>query len=130
MLKNILSSIYLSSVFSILFFSASLSNSLLAQDDLLLDSLTTGSKYRITMYNEKEVIGKVIKQDTIYVYMATEEGSVRVRREDIFSVSKSTIPRLIKGLFTIGGGVFLQSGEYGGYNESNKPGYSLNLTAS
>jgi len=129
MLKNILSSIFLSFVFSVLFFSASLGNSLLAQDDLLLDSLTTGSKYRITMYNEKEVIGKVIKQDTIYVYMATEEGSVRVRREDIFSVSKTTIPRLIKGLFTIGGGVFLQSGEYGGYNESNKPGYSLNLTA-
>ncbi|MBE2218270.1 MAG: outer membrane beta-barrel protein [Ignavibacteria bacterium] len=129
MLKNILSSIFLSSVFLILFFSASLSITLFAQEELLLDSLITGSKYRITMYNEKEVIGKVIKQDTIYVYMATEEGSVRVRREDIFSVSRSTVPRLIKAMFSLGGGVYLQSGGYNSYREADKPGYTFNLSA-
>lgn len=135
MLKNILSSFFLSTSFYlsiallILFLSGSPGNPLLAQGDLLLDSLVTGSKYRITTYNEKEVIGRVIKQDSAFVYMTTDEGTVRVRHEDIFSVSRSTVPRLINGLFSLGGGIFLQSGEYGGYNEGNKPGYSVNLTA-
>jgi len=100
-----------------------------AQDELLLDSLVTGSKYRVTTYSEKEVIGKVVKHDSVFVYMTTDEGTVRVRREDIFSVSRQTVPRLVKGLFSLGGGIFLQSGEYGGYGDENKPGYTFNITA-
>lgn len=128
MLKNILSSIFLSTFFSIMFFSASLSDPLLSQEDLSMDSLITGQKYRVTLYSEKEVIGRVVKQDSVFVYMTTDEGTVRVRHEDIFSVSRSTVPRLIKGLFSLGGGVYLQSGEYGGYNEGIKPGYTMSLT--
>lgn len=129
MLKNILSSIFLSTFFTIIFFSASFSGSLLSQEYLSMDSLITGQKYRVTLFNEKEVIGKVVKQDSIFVYLTTDEGTVRVRHEDIFSVSRSTVPRLIKGLFTLGGGVYLQSNENYGYNEGNKPGFSMNLSA-
>ena len=129
MLKNFLSSSILSSITLFIFCALLNSNTLFSQEELLLDSLVTGSKYRVTTYSEKEVIGRVFKQDSIFVYMTTDEGTVRVRREDIFSVSRSTVPRLIKGLFSLGGGFYLQSGEYGGYNESNKPGYSLSLAA-
>ncbi len=99
-----------------------------SQDEVLIDSLITGNKYRITLYNDKEVIGKVVKQDSIYAYIVTETGTVRVRFEDVFSVSKSTIPKLIKAMFTLGGGILLQGGNYDGPRGSNKPGFSIQVT--
>lgn len=129
MLKNILSSIFLSTAFTILFLLSAFNSPVYPQDELVMDSLNTGNKYRITLYSEKEIIGKVVKQDSVFVYMSTDEGTVRLRHDDIFSISRSTVPRLIKGLFTLGGGVYLQSGDYGGYNQDNKPGFSISLTA-
>lgn len=123
---NNLSSILLAALFIISTVSASVSFS---QEEVVMDSIITGSKYRITMYNDKEIIGKVAKQDSLYVYMVTDEGTVRIRYEDIFSVSKSTVPRLMKGLFTLGGGVLLQGGDFDdGYRDTKSPGYSMQLT--
>lgn len=123
---NNLSSILLAALFIISTVSASVSFS---QEEVVMDSIITGAKYRITMYNDKEIIGRVAKQDSLYVYMVTDEGTVRIRYEDIFSVSKSTVPRLMKGLFTLGGGVLLQGGDFDdGYRDMRSPGYSMQLT--
>lgn len=123
---NNLSSILLAALFIISTVSASVSFS---QEEVVMDSIITGAKYRITMYNDKEIIGRVAKQDSVYVYMVTDEGTVRIRYEDIFSVSKSTVPRLMKGLFTLGGGVLLQGGDFDdGYRDMRSPGYSIQLT--
>jgi len=123
---NNLSSILLAALFIISTISTSVSFS---QEEVVLDSVITGSKYRITMYNDKEIIGRVAKQDSVYVYMVTDEGTVRVSFEDIFSVSRSTVPRLMKAMFTLGGGVLLQGGDYdGGYRDIRSPGYSMQLT--
>ncbi|MBE2227104.1 MAG: outer membrane beta-barrel protein [Ignavibacteria bacterium] len=123
---NNLSSILLAALFIISTVSTSVSFS---QEEVILDSIHTGGKYRITTYNDKEVIGKVIKQDSVYLFITTEEGTVRIRHEDVFSVSKTTMPRLIKALLSLGGGIYLQSGDYGGYRETNKPGYTFNFSA-
>lgn len=81
------------------------------------------------MYNDKEVIGKVVKQDSVYVYMITEAGTVRIKYDDIFSVSKSTVPKLMKALFTLGGGILIEGGDNHNYSDNNKPGYSLQFTS-
>jgi hypothetical protein len=125
--KNNLSFILLSVLLSTAAFG--FFQSIYSQEEIIMDSIITGNKYRITMYNDKEVIGKVVKQDSLYVYMVSETGTVRIRYEDIFSVSKSTIPRLMKAMFTLGGGIMLESGEYNYYrNNSSKPGFSVQLT--
>ncbi len=100
-----------------------------SQEEIVMDSIITGNKYKITMYNDKEVIGKVVKQDSVFVYMVTETGTVRIKFEDIFSVSKSTIPKLMKAMFSLGGGILLEGDNYNNYRDgNNKPGFSIQLT--
>lgn len=99
-----------------------------SQEQVVIDSLVTGKKFRITLYNDKEIIGRVAKQDSLTAIIATESGTVRIRKEDIFSISRSTIPKLMKALFSAGGGVLLLTGEDSYYNRNTKPGYSLQLT--
>jgi hypothetical protein len=125
MINNNLSSKLLAALFFLIFVFVSQTFS---QEEVVMDSVITGVKYRITLYNDKEVIGKVMKQDSVYIYLVNETGTVRVRNEDIFSVSRSTIPSLLKALFTLGGGIMLGSGNHHGYSNENKPGYSLQLT--
>lgn len=126
MIKNNLSFILLALLFSAA--ASGFISNIYAQEEVVMDSLVNGNKYRITLYNDKEVIGKVVKQDSIYVYIVTETGTVRVRFEDIFSISKSTIPRLMKAMFTLGGGILLQGGNYNGYRDNNSPGFSIQAT--
>jgi len=123
---NNLSSILLAALFII---STVFSSNTFSQEEVILDSIYTGGKYRITTYNDKEIIGKVVKQDSVYLFISTDEGTVRIRHEDIFSVSKTTVPRLMKALLSLGGGIYMQGGDYGGYRETNKPGYSFNFSA-
>ena len=125
---NNLSSILLAALFILSTISTSVSFS---QEEVVMDSIITGSKYRITLYTDKEVIGKVSKQDSVYVYMVTDEGTVRIRHEDIFSVSKSTVPRLMAAMFSLGGGILLRGGGnyYSSYyDDDNKPGFSFQAT--
>lgn len=98
-----------------------------SQEQTEIDSLTTGKKYRITLYDEKEVIGRVSRQDSVYAYIVTETATVRIKKEDIFSISSSTIPRIMKAMFSIGGGFLLITGQDHYYNKSPRPGYSLLL---
>lgn len=125
MSKNNLSFILLAVLLST---AAGFIHNIYSQQELVMDSIITGNKYRITMYNDKEVIGKVVKQDSVYVYMITEAGTVRIKYDDIFSVSKSTIPKLMNAMITLGGGILLQGGYYDGYRNENTPGYSIQAT--
>ena len=124
---NNLSSILLAALFIL---STAFTSVSFSQEEVVMDSIITGGKYRITLYTDKEIIGKVTKQDSVYVYMSTDEGTVRIRHEDIFSVSKSTVPRLMAAMFTLGGGILLRGGGnyYNSYNDENKPGYSFQVT--
>ncbi len=126
MIKTNLSFILLSVLLSAA--AAGFISNIYSQEEIIMDSITTGNKYKITMYNDKEVIGKVVKQDSVFVYMVTETGTVRIKFEDIFSVSKSTIPKLMKAMLTLGGGILLQGGYYEHRSSENTPGYSIQAT--
>jgi hypothetical protein len=105
------------------------SNIIYSQQQTEIDSLVTGKKYRITLYNDKEVIGKIARQDSIYAYIITETATVRIKKEEIFSISGSTIPNIMSAMVTLGGGLLLESGNYNGYDHNSSPGYSVQLTA-
>ncbi len=127
MIKTNLSSILLAVLFSL---TAGFISNIYSQDEPVLDSIITGNKYKITLYNDKEVIGRVAKQDSVFAYIVTETGTVRVRFEDIFSVSKNTVPKLMSAMFTLGGGILLQGGSFDdGYRDPKTPGYSMQFTA-
>jgi hypothetical protein len=111
-------------------FSAALSTCITySQEQTEIDSLITGKKYRITLYNDKEVIGKVARQDSIYAYIITETATVRIKKDEIFSISGSTVPNIMSAMITLGGGILLESGNYNGYDRSSSPGYSVQFTA-
>jgi hypothetical protein len=93
-----------------------------------LDSLVDGKKFRVTLYNDKEIIGRVIRQDSLYAFMVTGSGTVRIKKDDIFSISKNTEPKIIKALFSVGGGLLFESNYHNGYGNNRKPGYSLQLS--
>ncbi|MBZ0202227.1 MAG: hypothetical protein K8I03_04340 [Ignavibacteria bacterium] len=100
-----------------------------SQDETIIDSLTTGQKYRITLYNEKEIIGKVVKQDSVYAYVVSESGTSRVKKEDIFDISVNTNPKILKAMISLGGGIVFPSSFEDGYNSRDKAGFSLQLSA-
>lgn len=123
--KNLASLVLCSTIYLISIAATSLSQ----QEYPGLDSLITGKKFRVTLYNDKEIIGRVIRHDSLYAFMITESGTVRIKKEDIFSISKNTDPKIIKALFSVGGGLLFQGNYHYSYNGSNnKPGYSLQLT--
>ena len=114
---------------SVVFLSLIFSAALFAQDESLTDSLVTGKRYTVTLYNEKEIIGKVVKQDSLYVFMVSESGTAKIKKEDIFTISKNAVPKLLKVLLTLGAGAVFQSGYNDYSNRDDKPGYSFQLTA-
>lgn len=124
MLKTLFTSFILFFILSAAFSS----NIIYSQQQTEIDSLVTGKKYRITLYDDKEVIGKVARQDSVYAYIITETATVRLKKDDIFSISKNTVPTLIKAMFSLGGGFLLITGGDNYYTRNTKPGYSIYLT--
>lgn len=113
----------------IFFFISAFTTQLLSQEETSIDSLITGQKYRITLYNEKEIIGKVVKQDSVYAFIIGETGTSRVKKDDIFSISKNASPKILKALFSLGGGVVFPSSFEDGYHSQKKTGFSIQLSA-
>ena len=100
-----------------------------SQDETTIDSLITGVKYRITLYNEKEIIGKVVKQDSVYAFVVGETGTSRIKKDDIFSFSKNVSPKIFKALLSLGGGIIIPSNVNHSYNALNRSGFSIQLSA-
>jgi len=123
--KNLASLVLCSTIYLLSFVASSFSQ---YQVEPGLDSLVNGKKFRVTLYNDKEIIGRVIRQDSLYAFMVTGSGTVRIKKDDIFSISKNTEPKIIKALFSVGGGMLFESDFQNGYGSNRKPGYSLQLT--
>lgn len=123
--KNLASLILCGTIYLLSFVASSLSQ---YQVEPGLDSLVNGKKFRVTLYNDKEIIGRVIRQDSLYAFMVTSSGTVRVKKDDIFSISKNADPKLMKAMFTLGGGILLESQVGDGYKDDQRPGYSLQFT--
>lgn len=71
------------------------------------DSIITGKKYRIILFNDKEIIGRVIKQDSVQIQMTSDNTVYRFKKEDIFEISSELTPSKLKAIFWAGGGIGL-----------------------
>jgi hypothetical protein len=101
----------------------------LLQGQTISDSLITGKKYKITLFDDREVIGTVTRQDSVMVYVTAEEGIYTIKKEDIFKYSRNLIPSSFKSMFWAGGGLGILSNQ-GDYPYSiNNKGFTFQLSA-
>jgi hypothetical protein len=56
------------------------------------DSIITGKKYKIILFDDREVIGTVARQDSLMVYVKSADGFYQLKKEDIFMVSRELTP--------------------------------------
>ncbi|MCI0448241.1 MAG: hypothetical protein L0Y79_00450 [Chlorobi bacterium] len=92
------------------------------------DSIITGKKYKIILFDDREVIGTVTGQDTLMVYVKSADGFYRLKKEDIFAVSRELTPSKFKVMFWAGAGISFFGNDYDGYG-GNKTGLALQLGA-
>ena len=95
-----------------LLFSANIS---FAQEYSKLDSLKIGAKYKIILFDDTEIIGTVISIDSDYVTINTGVSSKRIRKDDIFNISKDLTPSRYGFMFSAGGGISIMTGGF--FNE-------------
>ncbi|HJY62841.1 MAG TPA: hypothetical protein VJ455_01690 [Ignavibacteria bacterium] len=93
------------------------------------DSIKTGVSYKFILYDDTEVIGKVTAQDSLYIKVAGEGGTYRLKKEDIFFISKNLVKNKFHTILSVGGGLSFLSTEDGSNPSEYKPEYSLQLTS-
>jgi hypothetical protein len=85
-----------------------------------LDSVTSGRTYKIILFDETEIIGKVVKQDSLNIYLLSENMLKTIRKDDIFNISRNLTPSKYNFIISAGGGIsFLVGDRY----ESSYRGY-------
>jgi hypothetical protein len=95
-----------------------LSNSAYAQEYSKLDSLKPGVTYKIILFDDTEIIGKIIKHDSEFVIVSTGLTNTQIRKDDIFNISKNLTPSKYRFSFSGGGGVSILT--EGFFNHSYK----------
>lgn len=94
------------------------------------DSIITGKKYRIILFNNKEIIGRVTKQDSLQIQLKSDNSVYQFKREDIFEISSELTPSKLKAILWAGGGLCLLGGGTfnEGYDDENKNGFTMQLS--
>lgn len=90
------------------------------------DSIITGKKYRIILFNNKEIIGSVTKQDSLQIQLKSDNSVYQVNREDIFEISSELTPSRLKAILWAGGGLSLLVS--GHSSSENNIGFTLQLS--
>ncbi len=94
------------------------SNSIYAQEYSKLDSLKMGIKYKFILFDETEIVGLFVKMDSIYVEVSNRSVLTRIRKDDIFSVSRETEQSKFNLMLSFGGGVTFPGGDFFSNNEN------------
>lgn len=127
-MNSIKSSSFIFNIKIVLFFAAAVSAAnIFPQSSLNPDSLITGVSYKFVLYNDTEVIGKVISADSLYILVSAEQGSYRLKKEDVFFISRELVSSKYQVILSLGGGIGIinafEDHQYGGYDY--KPKFSL-----
>jgi len=108
-MKYIIVIIILNSLFPVILFSQSLNPS-----DLLLK----GNKYKLTLFDEKEITGTLVSQDEKTVTIKSENILMTIERSNIFSITNDISPSRYKYLAALNSGTVPNSREYGSYRSN------------
>lgn len=98
-----------------------------SQEYSKLDSIQTGTKYKFILFDETEIIGKVISQDSVSIAVQTDKMTVILKKDDIFSVNLDLSSGKYKFIISASGGIVFLTGPYddGPYGSLYKRGITF-----
>jgi hypothetical protein len=112
-------------IFAVLILASSLAK-FYSQDDI---TIVQGKKYKFVLFDDTQVIGKVISVDAKFVKVQTSKGVFTVPRENILFISTDLTPEKYDFSLSLTGGVsFLNRGYYY-YSRESQPGPHFNAGA-
>ncbi len=82
------------------------------------DSLSTGIKYKVILFDEKEIIGALISQNDETISIKSDDILMTIERNNILSISKDISSSRYKYLATLNSGTIPNSSEYGSYRSN------------
>jgi hypothetical protein len=89
-----------------------ITNTSFAQEYSKLDSLKIGTKYKIILFDDTEIIGTVISTDSSFVTVNTGKNYSKVKKDDIFNISRNLTPSQYSLLLSAAGGVIFPGAEF------------------
>jgi len=89
-------------------------NHISAQEYSDFDSVKIGYKYKLILFDDTEIIGKLVSLDSVYMIVQTGKTNSKVRKDDILIISKDLIPSKYKFMFSVGGGLSFPAAEFFG----------------
>jgi len=96
-----------------------------------IDSLQTGKKYKVVLFDDREIIGTLKAFDSIYINISDKDGLYRIRKEDIFYISRLLYPSKYNVIIALGGGISFLTGDYNNNyyysGQKSQNGYNLAL---
>jgi hypothetical protein len=75
-----------------------------SQKSLDPDSLSAGKIYKIILFDDNEIIGKVINADSVYIKIFSDNEIHKFRKNDIFFISQSSLPSVYRFSIAVKGG--------------------------
>ncbi len=90
------------------------------------DSIITGKKYKLILFNDKEVIGRVTKQDSLQIQLKSDNSVYHVNKKDIFEISSELTPSKLKAILWAGGGLGLF--DMNDYRTNYEKGFTFQLS--
>src|SRR5436190_1824777 len=81
-----------------------------SSQNLSLDSLQEGQKYKIVLFDDREIIGTLKNSDSVYINISDKDGLYRVRKEDVFFISRMLYPTKYNTMISVAGGLSFLTG--------------------
>lgn len=90
-----------------------------------LDSLVTGSKYKITLFSEKDITGEIVSQNEKTLTVKSENILMTIDRDNILRITKDISPSKFKFIATLNAGIVSGSNYYE-YSSDHKSSFVIN----
>jgi hypothetical protein len=109
------------------------SSPVFSQNQTDLTNITVGKSYKIVLFDDTEILGKILAADSIAISVLTENGSkVIIPRNNILYYTNDLNPSKYSFQIAFTGGVSLIMGDNtyysGSYSNNSKSGMNLNLS--
>lgn len=99
---------------------------LFSQANINQDSVISGITYKFVLYNDEEIIGKVISHDSVFVHVLSDNGAYNIKKDNIFLITRELIRDKYKVIFSLGGGTAHFSFDFSDAPFTGKYSFQLN----